>query len=183
MIFLNKHICKYFKNKKTAMNDGDSLDIINSWINEISIVLCLFFSMLYYSDGLNSVRAIVSDTISVSSILLGILGVLIGILISLKEDSIFFKKAKEKGKDGFFYESLLIKLRNAFIINIFFVSYTLLFNLIKPSSFIIVKCTFIFIWAFLLIKIIWQSLYLMILITKIATYSSPKGNDPRKEIS
>lgn len=178
------HLCKgmkqHCKNLKRLMK-LTNLDKINILQNELIILLCLGFNVLYSNSFFYSIRNIISDTIALSSIILGILGVLIGILIGFKEDSDFFKKANAFGKHKFFFSSLIKKIRNAFLVNMIFVVITIGFNLILPSSLLLIKSIVIAAWLFLLMKILWQVSYLIIIITKIADYKLPDENVRRKK--
>lgn len=157
------------------------LDKINILQNELILLICILFIFLYYNSVFSSVRNIVSDTVSLSSIILGILGVLIGILISLKENSDFFKKAVSLEKEGFFFGSLIKKMKNAFLLNMFFVVLTISSNLLLPSTISLLKYVAIFGWFFLLVKVLWQVCYLITTITKIATYKVPEYDKPAKK--
>ena len=99
----------------------------------------------------------------------------------MKEDSTFFVNAAKAGKDAFFYKSLMLKLRNAFLTNLFFVVLTLTLNLILPAVSFLLKSTFLIFWSYLFLKTLWQVMYLIILITKIITYEPPKENKLRKK--
>lgn len=178
-IKLKVYFKAYKDKKKKILNEGNLEDKVNGLINEISLIICIVFGFLYHNNAFISIREAISDTISLSSIILGILGVLLGQLVSLREDSPFFKRAKEIDKDNFFFNELIEQLRNSFIVNLFFVLYTLFFNLLPPNNFTLVKVFFLSFWFFLFIKIIWQVVYLIILISKISVYT-PSKSDTRE---
>lgn len=171
----------YKSNKNKILINGNVEDKINGFINELSLLICIIFAFFYYNNGFISIREVISDTISLSSIILGILGVLLGLLISLQEDSSFFKKAKEINKDRFYFKELIIQLRDSFILNIVFVIYTLFFNLLPPSQAVFLKLFFISFWIFLFIKIIWRVIFLIIIISKISLYT-PSSNPSRDKV-
>lgn len=174
-------IKKYISNKKEVLKDGNYEDIINTSINEIAIILAVIFSLMYSINMLSSLRNIVSDTIALSSIILGILGVLLGLLINLKEDSPFFKKAEAINKEEFYFYSIIVELKNSFITNLLFVIYTLFFNIIPASDKNIMKFLLLAIWSYMFIKIIWKVLYLIIIITKVATYTKKESSAKEKK--
>lgn len=187
---LTKHIeylkvasSKHFNDIKKAKKRKDYywLDRVNVIHNELIVILCVIFSVFYVCGKFLSIRNSISDTITISSIILGVVGVLIGLLISMKEDSKFFISAKKAGKDDFFYKNLMSKLRNAFLTNLFFVVLTLMLNLILPTASFWIKGVFLVFWSFLFLKTLWQVAYLIILITKIITYEPPKTNKIRKK--
>ena len=103
----------------------------------------MIFTVFYVCGKFLSIRNSISDTITISSIILGVVGVLIGLLISMKEDSKFFISAEKAGKDDFFYKNLMSKLRNAFLTNLFFVVLTLMLNLILPTASFWIKGVFL----------------------------------------
>lgn len=101
---LTKHIeylkvacSKHFNDIKKAKKRKDYywLDRVNVIHNELIVILCVIFSVFYVCGKFLSIRNSISDTITISSIILGVVGVLIGLLISMKEDSKFFISAKK----------------------------------------------------------------------------------------
>lgn len=177
---MKKKLKEYTNRWRDILKHGDCVDKINGFINEISLLMCIIFAFFYQNNSFVSIREAVSDTISLSSIILGVLGVLLGLLVSLQEDSPFFKKAKEIGNDTFYFKELIIKLRDSFIINMIFVVYTLFFNLLPPTEVIFLKIIFISCWFFLFIRIIWQVIFLIIIISKISIYTSPDKSSRSK---
>ncbi len=173
-------IAKHYKVKKHKFKNANNLDKLNLFHSEIAVFLCLTFSIIYHYHMFATVRNALSDTIALSSIILGIIGVLIGILIGLSEDSDFFKKAAKYGKSTFYYNSLMGKMKVAFLTNIIFVSMTVFFNFILPSSLDLLKIPAIFIWSFLFMKILWQVTYLILVIISIATYEESPSNNEKK---
>ncbi|MCS8593060.1 hypothetical protein [Enterococcus faecium] len=181
--YIRKVSRKHFNDVKKAIERKDYywLDRVNVVHNELILIFCIVFSSFYMCGKFLSIRNSISDTITISSIILGVIGVLIGLLISMKEDSTFFVNAAKVGKDDFFYKSLMLKLRNAFLTNLFFVVLTLMLNLILPAVSFLLKSTFLIFWSYLFLKTLWQVMYLIILITKIITYEPPKENKLRKK--
>lgn len=187
---LTKHIecikltcSNHFENIKKIKKNKDYywLDKVNIIHNEIIFIICVIFSIFYVCGNFLSIRNSISDTIAISSIILGVVGVLIGLLITMKEDSKFFISAKKAGKDDFFYKNLMSKLRNAFLTNLFFVVLTLMLNLILPTISFLIKGVFLVFWSFLFFKTLWQVAYLIILITKVITYEPSKTNKLQKK--
>jgi len=149
--YIKSAFIKHFKDIKKIAEKRKNyywLDIINVIHNEIIIILCSIFSVFYVCGKFLSIRNSISDTIAISSIILGVVGVLIGLLISMKADSTFFISAKKAGKDDFFYKNLMTKLRNAFLTNLFFVVLTLMLNLIMPSVSFLIKGAFLVFWSY-----------------------------------
>lgn len=80
---------------RKVLKKGDLVDKVDYFRYVLIIFICLFLVFIYKNGYMLSIRGAISDTISFSSIILGILGLLIGLLMSLKEDSIFFRRAKK----------------------------------------------------------------------------------------
>lgn len=175
------NLSMHYKRKK-QFNNYDFLDRFNIYHNEYLVLICLVFVGLYMTRIFSTVRNAVSDTITFSSIILGIIGVLIGILMGLEENSRFFKKSQKFNKDVLVYNSLMKKMGAAFLTNIIFIAFTVGFDIIPPTDILMIKSVVLTVWGFLFLKTIWQTCYLVIIIVKIATFIE-KDNPPAKKIS
>lgn len=162
------------------LNNYDTLDKINLFHNEIILAIGLVFIYFYLHKHFSTIRNALSDTISFSSIIMGVLGVLIGILIALDSSSSFFKKAEQYNKKQMFYSGLMHQTKRAFITNIIFVSVTVIFNIVPPIENWFLKGIILLLWGYLFIKIIWQICYLIIVMVNVATYEEPKKEKEKK---
>lgn len=79
---------------RKVLKKGDLVDKVDYFRYVLIIFICLFLVFIYKNGYMLSIRGAISDTISFSSIILGILGLLIGLLMSLKEDSIFSEELR-----------------------------------------------------------------------------------------
>ncbi|EGP5108774.1 hypothetical protein MM669_001633 [Enterococcus faecium] len=162
------------KKAKVIFTKGNLLDKIDYLRYVIDIILCIIVLVAYNKKYMLSIRGAISDTISFSSITLGVLGVLIGLLMSLKEESIFFKKAQKYDLDNDIYTSLINRMRNAFIFNLFLLILSVFYCFVIPNMPFFIKCMGLIIWFFLFIFVSWDTVYLIWIIVKICTF---KNND------
>lgn len=179
MMNILEKIKKHYGRIKRFKN-YDTLDKINIYHNEIIFILGFAFVYFYLNEQFSTIRNALSDTISFSSIIMGVIGVLIGVLIALEGNSSFFNKADSYGKKGFFYSSLMHKAKRAFITNIIFVAITVLFNIAPAIDNWEVKGMILLLWGYLFAKIIWQICYLIIVMVNVATYTPPKKDKLNK---
>lgn len=167
------------KNQWALLKQGTWLDKINLLRYCIAIFIMSVMIYLYSKGYFQSIRGTVSDTISLSSITLGILGVLIGLLINMNDDSPFFKEVKKEHKSDLFYKPLMHKLRNTFILNLIFVLYTLFFDMLTSNINHYLKYIGLGAWFWSLLIIMWNVMFLIIIIVKIATLK----NDDNKPVT
>lgn len=167
---------------KKVLKKGRFIDIIDFFRYIIAMFVCIFLVYFYQKSYMLSIRGAISDTISFSSIILGILGLLIGLLMSLKEDSIFFKQAKKYDKDSEIYYTLLKRMRNAFIYNIILVLLSIFYCFVIPNMPIVIKHCGLFFWFYLFIIVSWDTIYLIWIIVKICTFKDD-GNSGRRSVS
>lgn len=174
-----KDICLFFKKGCLVLKDGHLIDKIDYFRYVIAIFICFITVVIYANEYMLSIRGAISDTISYSSIVLGIIGLLIGLLISLKEDSIFFERAERFELDRDIYNKLLKRLRNAFMYNILLVLLSILYCFVIPAMPLFFKYTGLFIWFYLFIIVSWDVFYLIWIIVKICTFKNNSGNGRR----
>lgn len=166
--------------KLSGKCDFDIIDFIEKGKYIISIGISVFFSFCYVNfKFINSIRIGVSDIISISSILLAVLGVFIGLLISLR-DSDFMKKIDiymKEGETAFNY--LLTYIKKQFIINLIFVFITAMIDFIPAVTNALLKGTLIAIWFGLLCLTLWGTFYIVNIIVKLELndYKSSKKDD------
>ncbi|MGM0168034.1 hypothetical protein IGI39_003046 [Enterococcus sp. AZ135] len=159
---------------KKILKKGDLIDKIDYFRYFITIIICLSLVCIYKKGYMLSIRGAISDTIAFSSIILGILGLLIGLLMSLREDSIFFKKARKYDLDLEIYDKLLKRIRDAFLYNIVLVLLSIFYCFVIPNMPPFIKGMGLFLWFFLFIVVSWDVFYLIWIIVKICTF---KDND------
>lgn len=161
---------------REVFKNGHLVDKIDAVRYYIAGLMCLFTVCIYTNNYMLSIRGAISDTISFSSIILGIIGLLIGLLMNLKEDSIFFKRAKRFDLDTNIYITLLNRMRNAFMYNILLVLLSIFYCFVIPDMPILIKYIGLFIWFFLFIIVSWDVFYLIWLIVKICTFNDDDNN-------
>ncbi len=66
------------------------IDFINRWRYFVALFFSILFGIVYIKGLVKSMRLSTADILTVSSIILGILGVFIGLLISM-QSSLFLK--------------------------------------------------------------------------------------------
>ncbi|MDT2612789.1 hypothetical protein [Enterococcus dongliensis] len=156
---------------KIIFKKGNLIDIIDYLRYVVTIILCFVMMCVYNLKYLLSIRGAISNTISFSSIILGILGLLIGLLMSLKEDSLFFKQAKKyDNMDDDVYAKLMIRLRNAFMYNLALLILSVIYCFIIPNMNFYIKSIGLMLWFFLFLIVAWDTIYLIWIIVKICTY-------------
>lgn len=153
------------------------IDKINKHRVCFSIIISAILSGLYVSLKFSrSIRSCVSDFISISSIILGILGVFIGLLISLRNSDFVktlnkYLKRDKNGNDAFQY--LLNYIKKQFVISIIFVFITVAIDVIPSIIFkpmlitVIAKFILITIWITLFLLTLWGTFYVVHIIVKI----------------
>ena len=165
---------------RKVLKKGDLVDKVDYFRYVLIIFICLFLVFIYKNGYMLSIRGAISDTISFSSIILGILGLLIGLLMSLKEDSIFFRRAKKFDLDSNIYNTLLERLRNAFLYNIVLVLLSIFYCFVIPNMPSFVKSMCLFFWFFLFTIVSWDVFYLVWIIVKICTFKDNDINGRRR---
>ena len=168
------------ENARKVLKKGDLVDKVDYFRYVLIIFICLFLVFIYKNGYMLSIRGAISDTISFSSIILGILGLLIGLLMSLKEDSIFFRRAKKFDLDSNIYNTLLERLRNAFLYNIVLVLLSIFYCFVIPNMPSFVKSMGLFFWFFLFTIVSWDVFYLVWIIVKICTFKDNDNNGRRR---
>lgn len=171
---------KYLNRARKVLKKGDLVDKIDFFRYIIIIFVCVILVVIYNYAYMLSIRGAISDTISFSSIILGILGLLIGLLMSLREDSIFFKKAEAFDLDGDIYDKLLRRLRNAFFYNIVLVLLSIFYCFVIPNVIPLIKHIGLFLWFFLFIVVSWDVFYLIWIIVRICTFKNTENTGRRK---
>ncbi|WP_428958048.1 hypothetical protein [Levilactobacillus brevis] len=159
------------------------IDFINRWRYVVALLFSILFGIVYIKGLVKSMRLSTADILTVSSIILGILGVFIGLLISM-QSSLFFEKLKlfstysnhttEENKfDAFKY--LVSYLRNAFMKDVFFVAITVMIDFVPSGTNLYIKLPLIVFWTWLLLISLWEVFYSVDYIVKIALFEEPKS--------
>lgn len=158
----------YIKRLKEVFKKGNSIDKFN--IINYAVFFCFsIVGIFFYCKGyLKSIRFGISDTIAVSSIILGILGVFIGILIGQRENSKFFKATQRNDLGKNFFVKLMAKIRNQFFYNIVFIVFTLLCDFLPVGINSVLKIFFLVIWFWLFMVILWGVFYIVSVIVDIS---------------
>lgn len=165
----------HYSNSKNELIVGNFLDKIEYFKIEISFVISSILAYCYLAGDFNSVRVGLSDVLTLSSIILGILGVFIAILMSAKEGSPFFEKAAKHGKAGCIYNNLMLKIKNNFLLNIFFIVLTASFNYVPATTkYIYLKIGLIGFWIMMCILILWGIYFIIDTIVKISLFEEEK---------
>lgn len=159
---------------KVICTKGTWIDKIDYFRYVITGIICVFMVCMYNQKYMLSIRGAISDTISFSSIILGILGLLIGLLMSLKEDSLFFKRAQKYELEDDIYTKLMTRLRNAFMYNLVLLILSVIYCFIIPNINFYIKTSGLIIWFFLFLIVSWDTVYLIWLIVKICIYKPKK---------
>lgn len=159
------------------------IDYINKWRYLLGLLISIFIGYIYIKGWVKSIRLSVADILTVSSIILGILGVFIGLLISmqskeflkkLKIYSEFVSKENETNFDAFNY--LVKYMRNAFMKDVFFIVITVIVDFVPSGINCYIKIPLIIIWSWLLIISLWEVFYSIDLIVKIVLFEEPKSS-------
>lgn len=166
------------KKMKIKIIKGKIIDVIDYFRYVIAILLGLAMLFLYNNKFMLSIRGAISDTISFSSIVLGILGLLIGLLISLKDDSFFFKQAKKYDLKDEIYKVLMVRLRNAFMFNLALLLLSVIYCFVIPNINFWLKSSGLIIWFFLFLIVSWDTIFLIWIIVKICIFE-PEENSTR----
>lgn len=122
------------------------------------LVIIVLSACINYFFKLESYRNLASDAITISSILLAILGIYFGVLSTLEEQSSFFKKAKEYGRDKDIMKGLIKYIGLNVYINIFFIFITIIYDVAPHINNKVIK---------ILANTIWLSLFIVILLGTI----------------
>lgn len=121
-------------------------------------VIIVLSACINYFVKLESYRNLTSDAITISSILLAILGIYFGVLSTLEEQSSFFKKAKKYGQNKNIMKGLIKYIGLNVYINIFFIFITIIYDVAPHINNKIIK---------ILANTIWLSLFIVILLGTI----------------
>lgn len=121
-------------------------------------IIIVFSACINYFVKLESYRNLTSVAITISSILLAILGIYFGVLSTLEEQSSFFKKAKEYDRDKDIMKGLIKYIGLNVYINIFFIFITIIYDVAPHINNRVIK---------ILANTIWLSLFIVILLGTI----------------
>lgn len=151
----------------------------NGWYwledNPFLIWIGLFF-LLKDSTKLvtfNSLRNGTSDAITTSSIILAILGIFLGILMSLKDDSEFSKRLEKYDPDKKIIDVLFRRILHNFYLNVCIIIFTIGYDLIKTVSFSLCISILNTLWLTLFAISILEILYLVQTIGRIYLFKNP----------
>lgn len=157
---------------------------IKDCIDKYRVLLALFISVvlgyLYFKGNLRSVRFSVSDAIAVASIILGILGVFIGLLTSVRADS-FFTKLSEYGNNSsvnaqVIFSRLMTRLRNNFALNLLFIILALAIDVLPITKNLLLKAIFFGGLSLLFFLSVWGVWYLVDLVVSIMLFKPEKSS-------
>lgn len=155
----------------------------NSWYwledNPFPIWIGLFF-LLKYSTKLftfKSLRGGTSDAITTSSIILAILGIFLGILMSLKDDSEFSKRLEKYDPEKGIIDTLFRRILYNFYLNVCIIIFTIGYDLIKAVRFSLCKSLLNTLWLTLFSISILEILYLVQTIGRIYLFKNPDTKD------
>ena len=147
------------------MHKFDIIDNINKYKWLISIIISVAFDICYTKlNFIRSIRNCTGDIISISSILLGILGVFVGLLISLRDSDFIKLINKYMEEDAFKF--LLEYFRNQFVIKIIFIFVTVVIDFAPAinNKLLFIKHVGISIWSVLFLLTLWGTFYIVDLI-------------------
>lgn len=123
-----------------------------------------------------SFRNLTSDVITIISITLAIDGLFLGILINLKEDSPFFKRAHEFNLEENIFKRLVKTIIYNIYLNIFFIIVTLGYDVIPAIKIDLLKKFGNIIWASFFIFLLIGTVYIVSLINKINDFNPEQNN-------
>ncbi|MBT9655996.1 hypothetical protein [Lactiplantibacillus plantarum] len=171
----------YIERLQHVFNKGNRIDKFNVVNYGVFGIFSIASVILYRNGFLKSVRFGISDTITVSSIILGILGIFIGILIGQHENSNFFRAVKRAGRDKEFFGNLMMKIRNQFFFNIVFIIFTLLCDFLPAGMNILLKSFFLFLWVWLFMVTLWGVFYIVdtIVVISVTDNNFNNSSEPR----
>lgn len=144
------------------------------------IIILIIVGCFVIFAPLSSFRNLTSDSITISSILLAILGIFLGILLNLKDDSIFFRRAKAFDQDERIFFTLLNLIVKNFFLNIVFVVGTLLYDVAPQVESKFFKSFINIFWMSLFFFLIIGTCYIVYLISEIYNFQ-PESNETRVE--
>ena len=119
------------------------------------LIIIILSAFVNYFIKLESYRNLTSDAISISSILVGVLGIYFGILSTLEEKSSFFKKAKRYGQNFNIMAGLVRYIGLNIYINLFFIFITIAYDVAPRVGNQIIR---------ILANTVWLSLFLITLL-------------------
>ncbi|MBX4155655.1 hypothetical protein VZM76_02880 [Lactiplantibacillus plantarum] len=138
-------------------------------------ILTFIVSVVAFSSfHLKSLRGSVSDSITISSIILAILGVLLSMIISMNEDSEFVKRARQYKVEKHIMNKLFKRIMMNFELNIFIIIFTLLYDVAPSMSNVFVKNGVNALWCTLFFGSIYEVLFIVKLIGRIYLFKSDK---------
>lgn len=157
------------------------IDFINKYKLLAGIVLAVAFWFLYYNGYTKSIRLSVGNILTVSSIILGLLGVFLGLLIASRDQS-FFKRANEYGayysipkKRKSMFEYILLTVRNNFTLNLLFILLTVLIDIVPSVQNQELKSVFFGVWSGIFAVTLWNAFYIVQVVVKIILYRKPES--------
>lgn len=134
-----------------------------------SVILCLYVP-------LKSFRNLTSDAITISSILFAILGLFLGIIISLAENSTFFQLAQKYDlKENIIHKITKDICLNIYL-NIFFIIVTLIYDIAPSMNVQLIKKIADAFWMSFFMLIIFGTIRIVHIISRIYLFDEHANN-------
>lgn len=140
------------------------------------ILIMVVVALLTKFIPFESFRNLTSDVITIISITLAIDGLFLGILINLKDDSPFFKRASEFDLEDDIFKRLMKIIVNNIYLNVFFIVMTLSYDIIPPIKIELLKKFGNVIWGSFFIFLLTGTVYIVYLINKINNFVPEQNN-------
>ncbi|HIW72643.1 MAG TPA: hypothetical protein H9875_08475 [Candidatus Levilactobacillus faecigallinarum] len=137
------------------------------------VVSAVLFSLCH----LKSLRGSVSDSITISSIILAILGILLSMIISMNDKSEFVKRARRYKVKEHIIGVLFKRIMFNFKLNVFIIVFTLVYDVVPSISIIFLKVTINTLWATLFLGSIYEVLSIVNLIGRIYLFIPDKTGE------
>lgn len=142
----------------------------------VFLSIVIFSCCVNYFIKLESYRNLTSDAITISSILLAILGIYFGVLSTLEERSSFFEKAREFGQNENIIKGLVQYICWNVYINIVFIFVTIIYDVAPHLNNYVIKITANIFWLSLFVIVLLGTVTVVHFIMKIYLFEDNKDN-------
>ncbi|MEM1455590.1 hypothetical protein AAHB45_01615 [Pediococcus pentosaceus] len=151
----------------------DHIVIFFVLISIVSTLLMLFIPF-------KSFRNLTSDVITIISITLAIDGLFLGILINLRDDSPFFKRASKYNLEDDIFRKLMKSIVHNIYFNVFFIVITLVYDVMPPFKMVLLKRIGNIVWMSFFFFLLIGTVHIVYLINKINNFK-PEKSDTKLE--
>lgn len=154
---------------------GKIINFFEDHIVIFFVLISIVSTLLMLCIPFKSFRNLTSDVITIISITLAIDGLFLGILINLKDDSPFFKRASKYNLEDDIFRKLMKSIVHNIYFNVFFIVITLVYDVMPPFKMVLLKRIGNIVWMSFFFFLLIGTVHIVYLINKINNFKPEKS--------